>query len=160
MGFLKEKDVVNYLVENWNRFFPDLEGCKKEFKIRNSRVDIFSSLPVNLKDLGLRETDTFAKAAVFCEVKYDSDMRDLMFEIQKHISFRDWYINYGKAFCMIIVISDKFDYEMVKFMEYNNIFMYKINIENNDLTTLTLEEYTLSSKEIEEGINKEEVVNS
>lgn len=151
MSNLKEKDIVNHLTENWNNYFPELEGCKKEFTFRNSRVDIFSSLPTNLKDLGLREEDTFTKAAVFCEVKYNSDMRDLMFELQKHISFRDWYINYGKAFCMIMVISDEFDYEMVKFMEYNNVIMYKINIKDDDLNTLSLEEYNFKIKEIEEG---------
>lgn len=148
---LKEKDIVNHLKENWNTFFPELVGCRTEYVFRNSRVDILSSLPVNYKDLGLREEDYFAKAAVFFEVKYNSEMRDLLFELQKHIEFRDWYINYGKAFCVIAVISDEYDYSMAKFMDDNGIIMYKIFMEDEDLSTMRLEEYNLKCKEIEEA---------
>ena len=151
---LKEKDIVNHLYENWNKYFPELIGCKKEYTFRDSRVDIFSSCPVDLYELGIKEeyhTLRFCNASVFVEVKYNSNMRDLLFELQKHISFRDWYVNYGKAFCFIAVISDEFDYEMVKFMEQNNILMYKYYIDNEDLDTFRIEEYSMNNVELEEA---------
>lgn len=151
---LKEKDIANHLKENWNTYFPELIGCKLEVPIRNSRVDILSSVPVDLFELGIKsENDKFRfiNAAVFVEIKYNSNMRDLLYELQKHISFRDWYVNVGKAWCFIMVISDEFDYEMVKFMEDNNIMMYKYTFENDDLSTFKIEEYNMRNIELEEA---------
>lgn len=151
---LKEKDIVDHLQLNWNKYFPELIGCKKEHVFRNSRVDLFSSCPVDLYELGIRKEDDmfrYINAAVFAEVKYNSNMRDLLFELQKHISFRDWYVNVGKAWCFIMVISDEFDYEMVKFMEDNNIMMFKYSIENEDLSTFKIEEYNMNKVELEEA---------
>lgn len=151
---LKEKDIVKHLEENWNTYFPDFIGCKIEHTFRNSRVDIFSSCPVDLYELGIRDKDDilrYINASVFVEVKYNSNMRDLLYELQKHISFRDWYVNYGKSWCFIIVISDEFDYEMVKFMESNNIIMYKYSMEEEDLSTFKLEEYSMKQVELEEA---------
>lgn len=142
---LKEKDIVDHLCNNWGTYFPELVGCKKEYTFRDSRIDILSSIPVDLYELGIREKDDplrKTKAAVFVEVKYNSEMRDLLFELQKHIKFRDWYISKGKSCCYIVVISDKFDANMVQFMEENDIIMYKYNIENEDLETFEIEEYT------------------
>lgn len=151
---LKEKDIAKHLKDNWNTYFPDLVGCKLEVPIRNSRVDILSSYPVDLYELGLKKEDDilrYANAAVFVEIKYNSNMRDLLYELQKHINFRNWYVNFGKAWCFIMVISDEFDYEMVKFMEDNNIIMYKYSIEDEDLSTFKIEEYNMRNIELEEA---------
>ena len=142
---LKEKDIVDHLCDNWEIYFPELVGCKKEYTFRDSRIDILSSVPVDLYELGIREENDpfrYTKAAVFVEVKYNSEMRDLLFELQKHIAFRDWYISKGKSCCYIVVISDKFDANMVKFMEENDIIMYKYTIEDEDLETFEIEEYS------------------
>lgn len=149
---LKEKDIVKHLHENWNEYFPDLKGCKLEVTHRNSRVDILSSIPVDLHELGLREEDDtlrYTNAAVFVEVKYNSNMRDLIFEVQKHIDFREWYIGVNKCFCMIMVISDDFDSDMAQFMQENDILMYKFSMKNEDLSTFTIKEYNLDCHEIE-----------
>ena len=151
---LKEKDIANHLKENWNKYFPELIGCKLEVPFRNSRVDILSSCPIDLYELGIKSEDDmfrYINAAVFVEIKYNSNMRDLLYELQKHISFRDWYVNVGKAWCFIMVISDEFDYEMVKFMEDNNIMMYKYSIEDEDLSTFKIEEYNMKNIELEEA---------
>lgn len=151
---LKEKDIVKHLKDNWNKYFPDLIGCKLEVPIRNSRVDILSSYPVDLYELGLRKEDDIVRhvnAAVFVEIKYNSNMRDLLYELQKHINFRERYVNFGKAWCFIMVISDEFDYEMVKFMEDNNIIMYKYSIEDEDLSTFKIEEHSMKNIELEEA---------
>lgn len=149
---LKEKDIVLHLKENWNTYFPEFIGCKIEHPFRDSRVDIFSSCPVDLYELGIRGEDEMFRhinASVFVEVKYNSNMRDLLFELQKHISFRDWHVNYGRSWCFVMVISDEFDYEMVKFMESNDIIMYKYSMENEDLSTFKIEEYSLNKFELE-----------
>lgn len=139
---LKENDIVNYIIANWNKYFTNIKFYKKEYKLRDFRVDVLADISVNYKDLGLRDYDYIVnRAPVFFEFKFDSNMRDLMFEMQKQIKFRNWYIKYGKAFCMICVISDDFDDSMVEFLEKNDIKMFKINIKDNDLDTLEIEEY-------------------
>ena len=40
MKTLKEKDIVNHLYNNWNKYFPNLIGCRKEFTIRDSNSHI------------------------------------------------------------------------------------------------------------------------
>ena len=147
---IKEKDIVKKLKDNWNNYFPELIGCKLEYTLKDSRVDILSSVPVNFKELGLRDHDYYCNSPVFFEVKYNSNMRDLMFELQKLITHRDFYINYGKAFCVICVISDEFDEYMVEFMETNNILMYKLSLEDEDIDTLIIEEYNSTKFELEQ----------
>ena len=86
---IKEKDVVDYLYDNWSKFFPELIGCRKEYTFRDSRVDILSSFPVDLYEFGIRsEDDTcrYINAAVLVEVKYNNNQRDLLFEL--HCSLR------------------------------------------------------------------------
>lgn len=141
MTLYKEKDIVRYIENNWDKYFPELKFWKTEYSLRDFRIDISASFDANLKELGVRDDDCNANCPVFFEVKYNSEMRDLMFELQKQIKFRDFYINYGKAFCMICVISDKYDDHMVKFMEDNNITMFKIDIIEDDIRTMTITEY-------------------
>ena len=144
MKTLKEKDIVNYLCDNWNKYFPDLIGCRKEFTIRDSRVDILSSKKTDLYALGIRSEEDlyrYINAAVFVEVKYNENNRDLIYELQKHIEFRDWYINYGKAYCIIMTISDEYDQYMTKFIRNNKIIAYKYSIEDDNLDTFKIWEY-------------------
>lgn len=150
---LKEKDIVDHITKNWSTYFEGTNFCKTEFSLKDFRVDILASFPANLKDLGIRDEDYFTHPSIFFEVKWRSEMRDLIYELKKQIAFRDWYIKYGKAFCMICVISDEFDSHMVDFMVENNISMFKIDIEENDLSTLTISEYdTYSYNNIKEKL--------
>ena len=141
---LKEKDIVDHLCNNWTTYFPELIGCKKEYTLRDSRVDILSSYPIDLYEYGIRDENDklrYINAAVFIEVKYNNNHRDLLYELQKHINFRDWYINMGKAYCFIAVISDNYDDNMIDFMEDNDIIMYKYEIQDEDLNTFKIEEF-------------------
>lgn len=141
---LKEKDIVDHLCNNWTTYFPELIGCKKEYTLRDSRVDILSSYPIDLYEYGIRDENDklrYINAAVFIEVKYNNNHRDLLYELQKHINFRDWYINMGKAYCFIVVISDNYDDNMIDFMEDNDIIMYKYEIQDEDLNTFKIEEF-------------------
>lgn len=141
---LKEKDIVDHLCNNWTTYFPELIGCKKEYTLRDSRIDILSSYPIDLYEYGIRDENDklrYINAAVFIEVKYNNNHRDLLYELQKHINFRDWYINMGKAYCFIVVISDNYDDNMIDFMEDNDIIMYKYEIQDEDLNTFKIEEF-------------------
>lgn len=141
---LKEKDIVDHLCNNWTTYFPELIGYKKEYTLRDSRVDILSSYPIDLYEYGIRDENDklrYINAAVFIEVKYNNNHRDLLYELQKHINFRDWYINMGKAYCFIVVISDNYDDNMIDFMEDNDIIMYKYEIQDEDLNTFKIEEF-------------------
>ena len=141
---LKEKDIVDHLCNNWTTYFPELIGCKKEYTLRDSRVDILSSYPIDLYEYGIRDENDklrYINAAVFIEVKYNNNHRDLLYELQKHINFRDWYINIGKAYCFIVVISDNYDDDIIDFMEDNDIIMYKYEIQDEDLNTFKIEEF-------------------
>lgn len=141
---LKEKDIVDHLCNNWATYFPELIGCKKEYTLRNSRIDILSSYPIDLYEYGIRDENDklrYINAAAFIEVKYNNNHRDLLYELQKHINFRDWYINIGKAYCFIVVISDNYDDNMIDFMEDNDIIMYKYEIQDEDLNTFKIEEF-------------------
>ena len=141
MTNLKEKDIIRYVVNNWDRFFPEIDFYKTEFSFRDFRVDIAAKLDMSFEDLGQPAKPWGLQAPIFFEVKYNSEMRDLLFELQKQISFRNWYINVAKSYCMVCVISDKFDGHMVKYMMDNDIPMFKINIENDNLENMTIVEY-------------------
>ena len=138
---IKEKDIVNHIIINWEKYFEGIKFCRTEYKLKDFRVDIAASFKANLKDLGIRDEDYFCQPSIFFEVKWKSEMRDLIYELKKQIKFRDWYINYGKAYCMICVISDEFDSHMVDFMVEHDITMFKIDVEDNDLSTMKISEY-------------------
>lgn len=146
----KEKDIVKHIVQNWDNFFPDLTFRRTELKMRDFRVDIFASFYANLKDLGVRDQDYWCHPSVFFEVKYNSNMRDLMFELQKQINFRNWYVGETKAMCVINVISDDYNADMVKFMQENNIYMFKISMEDDDIETLKIKEYLPDQMDFED----------
>lgn len=146
---IKEIDVVKYVIQNFNTYFPDFKFHKTEFSLRNFRVDILASFEADLKDLGLRDESFICRPALFIEVKHNSKMRDLMLELKKQLNFQKWYMNIAKAFCMIAVLSDEFDETMVDYMEENGIIMYRYSYENEDLSTLTIEEYNSSKYKLE-----------
>ena len=68
-------------------------------------------------------------------------MRDLIYELKKQLAFRNFYVDIAGHLAFICVISDKFEPTMTKFMIENDIKMFKINIENDDIDSLTLTEY-------------------
>lgn len=142
MSEIKEKDIVNHIIKNWNNYFSDLTFWKTEYSLRNFRVDIAAYFNANLKDFNIREEDYWCKPTVFFEVKHNSEMRDLIFELEKQIKFRDWYINVNKALVVIAVILDDYsDSDIIDYLKKNNIMMYQYFIENDDINTLQIKEY-------------------
>lgn len=114
--------------------------------MRDFRVDIAATFKVKAEDrasYGLSKSSDFdLDVPVFFEVKFNSEMRDLIYELKKQLQFKNFYTDIAGNLAVICVISDNFDDTMVQFMEENNIYMYKINIQDDDINTLTLEEYT------------------
>lgn len=141
MSKLKEKDIVNKIVGSWENYFPDLSFVKTEYSFRDFRVDIFADFEVDREAFNLSPSNYKLRAPVFFEVKYNSEMRDLIYELQKQIHFRDFYTNIAGNLAFICVISDKFDDQtMVDFMIQNQIYMYKIDIKDDNIDTLMLTE--------------------
>lgn len=146
---IKESDIVKHVTEHFNDYFPDFKFHKTEYSLRNFRVDILASFKTDLKDLGLRDESYICEPALFIEVKHNSEMRELLFELKKQLDFQKWYMNTAKAFCMIAVLSDDFDEAMVDYMEDNGIIMYRYSYEDEDLSTLVIEEYNSSKYKLE-----------
>ena len=149
---LKEKDIVRQLTKNWDIYFPDTKFHRTEYKINNSSVAILSSFKADLKDLGVREESYLTDIAIFCEVKFNSNMRDLMFEIHKQIKIRDWYINIGKSFIMLMVVSDDFDLDMAEFLHENNVAMFIYTIPDDDISKLTIKEFDYNQLTVDADI--------
>ena len=114
---IKESDIVKHVTEHFNDYFPDFKFHKTEYSLRNFRVDILASFKTDLKDLGLRDESYICEPALFIEVKHNSEMRELLFELKKQLDFQKWYMNTAKAFCMIAVLSDDFDEAIVRYMK-------------------------------------------
>lgn len=142
MTKLKEKDIVNKIVSSWEDYFPELNFRKTEYVFKNSRIDIFADFEVDRELFELKPSPYKLMAPVFFEVKWQSEMRDLIYELQKQIEFRDFYTNVAGNLAVICVISDKFtDKTMVKYMIDNNVHMYIVTVIDDDIDTLTLTEY-------------------
>ena len=131
---IKENDIVKYVCNNFNKFFKDLKFVRTEFSLRNFRVDIFATY---------KDENTNTWPSVFFEVKHQSYMRDLLFELNKQIKFRDWYNSNPNCLCHICVLSDKFEDSMLDFFKDNNIRLFKYSYDNDDLNTLKIEEVIL-----------------
>lgn len=138
---LKEKDIVKKIVDSWEDYFPQLRFWRTEYSFRDFRVDIAADFEVDREAYGLKPSSFKHRAPVFFEVKYNSEMRDLIYELKKQLAFRNFYVDIAGHLAFICVISDKFEPTMTKFMIENDIKMFKINIENDDIDSLTLTEY-------------------
>lgn len=141
MSKIKEKDIVKKIVDNWEDYFPTLRFWRTEYRFRNFRVDIAADFEVDRELYGLKPSPYVLRAPVFFETKYESEMRDLVFELEKQIQFRDFYTNVAGNLAYVCVISDRFDPDMTKYMIDHDIKMFKINIVDDDIDTLTLTEY-------------------
>lgn len=136
----KEKDIVKHIVDNWEKFFPELIFKRTEFQARSDyRCDILSFLPMNLKDYGY-EQDEIHYAGIYTEVKYNSASRDLIFELEK-----------AKACCshpavkrprFIGVIMDDYTNEtIVDYLISNDIIMWKIDMKEDDIESMQISLY-------------------
>lgn len=141
MGELKEKDIVNHIIQNWDNLFEEeVKFCKKEATLlEDYRCDIVGYIQPK------GTTNYASRSNLLFECKYQSNSRDLIYELTKAISLRERIK--GKE-TIISVISDNFDDPHIrKFILENDIHMWQIHMENEKLETLSLE--YIETKDIE-----------
>lgn len=138
---LKEKDIVDYIIDNWDNYFKDINMFfqTKEWQPKqNYRADLLAYTNINLKEYGYSDKDEIYRASVIIECKFKSMQRDLIYELKKAIHIRDYIAKFNRP-VFIGVLSDSFlDEYIYDFILENNIICWKINIKNNDLTTLSI----------------------
>lgn len=142
MPKLKENDIVDYIIKNWDTLFKDEElyFFRKEFKVTDTwRVDLLAYVLIPNPD----HPHLMHKAPVYIEVKFNHNDRDLIFELEKglryvHRSDRDpKYPRY-----LAVIADDSLDDISLEYIKKNNIPLYIYTLENDDLTTLKLSMYS------------------
>lgn len=136
-----EKDIVNYICDNWDKYFKNIKFYAKEKQwLDNWRCDItaYREMIVNFQG-----NDNYNyRAPIFIEVKFRSSSRDLIYELEKAKK----RVNTLTLPSYIGVMSDNFDdIEILTYLLDNKIFLWKINLEGEDIETLTLEKYDISN---------------
>lgn len=141
MAKLKEKDVVDYIVRNWDTLFKDEElfFYKTEYKVTDYwRADILAYVKLPSPN----NPSAIYRAPVYIEVKFDNNYRDLIYELEKGLKFihhpsRD--PNYPRY--LAVIVDDTIDEVTLEYIRKNNIPCYMYTMENNDLTTLSISMY-------------------
>lgn len=111
---IKEKDISDFLRDSWEYYFnPDVCQLYKTDKsfFKGWRPDF-----VGKNDSYFENT-----VPIFIELKYKSNCRDLLYEVQKAIDVRD------KGYDVIIaVLSDQYNDETIRnFLLNNNVILLK-----------------------------------
>lgn len=135
MSKLKEKDIVNYIINNWTKLFnEELFFYKKEQKIdRYWRCDIFAYRKQVFKD-------RVFKAPVYIEVKYNNNHRDLLYELSKGLNFLNQPTIKSVPRHLCVFIEEKsLDSVTQQFLEDKNITYYVYSLNNDDLDTFHME---------------------
>jgi hypothetical protein len=141
---LSEKQIVNHIVQNWDKFFAEenIKFQRIEWQaLENYRADIMAYMDLDLKEIGWREKSVKYRATIILECKYQSESRDLIYELEK-AKYLQWYLKerLTESWPVFIgVISDDFsDKAIYDYLIENDIHMWKINIKDNDIETMTL----------------------
>lgn len=127
---ITEKQIVDHIIKNWEKLFePGLHFFKREVEwLEGWKCDITAWFMMEYEGEP-------HKAAVFMEAKYDSPSRDLIYELCKALTF----VNRHKAPSFVAVISDDFsDPYIQNFIKENQIFMFQVIVENQDLETMKI----------------------
>lgn len=134
---LKEKHIVEHLINNWSKYFGEnYHFWKKEREWKPGwRPDITALKPIQMEH-------GIYKAPIFIEVKYNrngqKNDRDLIYEVQKALDA----IKRCKNPQYVIVISNDYsDKHIVEFMVKNKVPMYKFDFSKPDLSDFRLYKY-------------------
>jgi hypothetical protein len=136
---ITERKVVDYIIENWDKFFPDIQYLWKEHSFtENWRCDIVGCIPMQLgEEYGFPNDDPYNYKALICfEAKYNSASRDLIYELEKAVKFlsKSKYPNY-----VCVLLDDYNDEGIYDYLVANNINMYKYTFKDDDLSTMKVE---------------------
>lgn len=134
---LKEKDIVTYIVDNWDKYFPELIFKKTEFQARSDyRCDILCFLEMNLREYGYDE-DGIHYAGIYTEVKYNSPSRDLIFELEKAIDCCS-HPSIKHPRYVAVIMDDYSDETILNYLIENDIIMWKIDIVDDNLEEMKI----------------------
>ena len=144
MAKITEKDVVNYLIANWERLFNRedmyVDGKpffhhSKEYRVTPLwRCDMLNYIEMpHPKDESL-----IFKSPVYTEVKYNHNGRDLVYELQKGLNFvnRNCYKDFPRS--IAVIADDTLDATTLRYIKDNNILFYQYDFDSFDLDTLTI----------------------
>lgn len=138
---IKEKHIIKHIVDNWNKLLGEekLHFFKTEYcALDDWRCDILAYVYLDLEEMGYENAPRNYRAPIYTEVKFNSDSRDLIYEISKGLRL----VNQAAYPRYIAVISDDFsDPTILDFLVENKIHMWQIKIKDDDLSTLRLEYY-------------------
>lgn len=141
MGKLKEKDVVDYLIRNWDVLFggEELYFYKAEFRVTdNWRADVLAYVNLPCPD----NPNAIYRAPVYMEVKYNNNYRDLIYELEKGLN----YINHPSKNpdyprYLAVIVDDTIDSTSLEYIKNNKIPCYMYTMQDEDLTTLSISMY-------------------
>lgn len=140
MGKLKERDIVDHLVRNWDTYFKteELFFYKTEYTVTdNWRADILAYVWAPYP----RNPEIDYRIPVFIEVKYNN-FRDLIFELEKGLEFinrKSHNPDYPRY--LAVIANDAIDQITKDYILKNNIPLYIYSMEDEDLLTLSISMY-------------------
>lgn len=135
IAILKEKDIIKYLIDNWENFFKeDMFFHKKECKVdRSWRCDLIAYRKQLFEDKEI-------KSPIYIEVKYNNNHRDLLYELSKGLFFLSRPAIKTRPRHLCVFIEDKsLDKTIEEFMKEKRITYYIFSLKNDDLNTLQIE---------------------
>lgn len=153
----KEKQIVDYIIKNWSSLmFKDMQFFRREKEwLPGWRNDITAVVPMTLgEEYGYKTPHTAFKMPVFIEVKYNSESRDLIYELTKALTAVSRFKNTATKDklphpAQVGVISDNFsDPYIYDFIVQNNIHMWQIQITDDDINTMKLNYIDYTNEEI------------
>lgn len=138
MAKLKEKDVVDHLIRNWDTYFKEEElyFYKKEYTVTDYwRADILAYVWAPYP----HNPERLYRVPVYIEVKYNNNYRDLIYELEKGLEFinrKSHDPNFPRY--LAAIVDDTVDEITLEYIKKNKIPCYIYQIENEDLTTLKI----------------------
>lgn len=134
MATLKEKDIVDHLIRNWNTYFKneELHFYKTEYTVTSDwRTDILAYV-ISQHPYNIERT---YKVPIFIEVKYNN-FRDLVYELEKGLAFINRKNN-NPDFprYLAVIVNDTIDEVTLAYIKEKNIPIYMYSVDNEDLTT-------------------------
>lgn len=141
MTKLKEKDIIDHLIRNWDTYFKneELYFHKKEYTVTDYwRADILAYIWATHPYAPERQY----RVPVFIEVKYNNNYRDLIYELEKGLEFVNRK-SHNPDFprYLAVIVDNTIDETSLEYIKKNKIPMYMYTIENEDLTTLSISLY-------------------
>lgn len=139
MAKLKEKDIVDHLIRNWDTYFKDdeLYFYKKEYTVIPDywRADILAYVWAPHP----YDPERQYKVPIFIEVKYNNNYRDLIYELEKGLEFINRKShNPDFPHYLVVIVDNTIDEVTLEYIKKNKIPVYMYTIEDEDLTTFKI----------------------